>query len=139
VWNCLRSPTRYVALRSGREQGNVCGVRHANGGDAARKMGIRIVRGTELSYSQHAASGLEGSGERSGALIVGREDSLHLESICAICAEKISLKPADGKEIKLTWKVNGTNEIEVRVPLKDTPAGKVQLLVQRFGQAHADE
>ncbi len=74
-----------------------------------------------------------------GALIVGREDSLHLESICAICAEKISLKAADGKEIKLTWKVSGTNEIEVRVPLKDTPAGKVQLLVQRFGQAHPDE
>jgi hypothetical protein len=74
-----------------------------------------------------------------GALIVAREDTLHLESICAVCAEKISMTAPDGKEIKLTWKVSGTNEIEVHVPLKDAAAGKITLAVQRFGQEHPDE
>lgn len=74
-----------------------------------------------------------------GALIIGRDDTLHLESICAVCAEKISLRASDGKETKLTWKVSGTNEIEVHIPLKDTPAGKVDLVVQRYGQPHPDE
>ena len=73
------------------------------------------------------------------ALIVGRDDTLHLESICAVCAEKILLRAPNGKETKLTWKASGTNEIEVHVPLKDAPAGKVDLLVHRYGQAHPDE
>src|SRR5260370_1100801 len=74
-----------------------------------------------------------------GALIVGRDDIMHLESICAICAEKISLQSPGSTEVKLTWKVTGTNEIEVHVPLKDAGAGRVELLVQRFGQTHPDE
>jgi hypothetical protein len=74
-----------------------------------------------------------------GALIIGRDDTLHLESICAVCAEKVSLKTLDGKEAKLNWKVSGTNELEIHVPMKEMAAGKVTLLVQRFGQAHADE
>jgi hypothetical protein len=73
------------------------------------------------------------------ALIVGREDTLRLESICAVCAEKISLRPQDGQETKLAWKVSGTNEIEIRVPLKEVKAGKVALMVERFGQAHPDQ
>jgi hypothetical protein len=74
-----------------------------------------------------------------GALIVGRDDTLRLQSICAVCAEKISLKTQDGKEVKLNWKASGTNEIEVHVPMKDSPTGPVKLLVQRFGQTQADE
>ena len=74
-----------------------------------------------------------------GALIVGRDDTLHLQSICAVCAEKVTLKTQDGKEVKLNWKVNGTNEIEVHVPMKDSPTGPVKILVQRFGETHTDE
>ena len=73
------------------------------------------------------------------ALIVGRDDMLHLQSICAVCAEKIMLKTADGKDLKLNWRFSGTNEIEVHVPMKEMPAGKVQFLVQRFGQERPDE
>src|SRR6266403_938159 len=74
-----------------------------------------------------------------GALIVGRDDTLHLQSICAVCAEKVMLKAQEGKEVKLNWKVNGTNEIEVHVPMKDSPTGPVKILVQRFGETRADE
>jgi hypothetical protein len=73
------------------------------------------------------------------ALIVGRDDTLHLQSVCAVCAEKITLRTADGKELKPTWKVSGTNEIEVRVPLKDALTGPATLSVKQFGLPKADE
>ncbi len=74
-----------------------------------------------------------------GALIVGRDDTLHLQSICAVCAEKISLGIPDTAETKLNWKASGTNELEIRIPMKGVPVGQVKLLVQRFGQAYPDE
>jgi hypothetical protein len=74
-----------------------------------------------------------------GALIVGRDDTLHLQSICAVCAEKISLTLPDRKELTPTWKLSGTNEIEVHVPLKDASTGPVTLSVKQFGQSQPDE
>jgi len=68
-----------------------------------------------------------------GALIVGRDDTLHLQSVCAVCAEKISLTTAEGKELKPTWKVSGTNEVEVQVPLKQAVTGPATLFVKQFG------
>ena len=74
-----------------------------------------------------------------GALIVGRDDTLHLQSVCAVCAEKIWLTTADGKELKPGWKVSGTNEVEVRVPLKDALSGPATLSVKQFGLPKPDE
>ena len=74
-----------------------------------------------------------------GALVVGRDDTLHLQSICAVCAEKISLTLADGKELKPTWKFSGTNEVEVHVPLKEASTGPVTVSVKQFGLVNPDE
>jgi hypothetical protein len=73
------------------------------------------------------------------ALIVGRDDILHLQSICAVCTETIFLRQQEGQEVKLNWKQSGTNEIEVRVPMKEAPTGPVKLAVRRFGQEKPDE
>jgi hypothetical protein len=74
-----------------------------------------------------------------GALIVGREDALRLQSICAVCAEKISLTLPDGKEIKPTWKVSGTNEVTVNVPLKESGTGPVTVRIKQFGESQPEE
>ena len=74
-----------------------------------------------------------------GALIVGRDDTLRLQSICAVCAERISLKLPDGRELKPTWKVSGTNEVSVTVPLKDSGTGPVTVSVKQFGQSQTEE
>jgi len=74
-----------------------------------------------------------------GALIVGRDDTLRLKSICAVCAEKISLTLPGGKELKPTWKLSGTNEVEVHVPLKEAETGPVTVSIKQFGQAKPDE
>src|SRR5215813_13771064 len=74
-----------------------------------------------------------------GALIVGRDDALRLESICAVCAEKISLTLPDGREIKPIWRVSGTNEVTVNVPLKEAGTGPVTVRIKQFGQAQPEE
>src|ERR1700733_12165345 len=58
------------------------------------------------------------------ALIVGREDAIHLESDCAVCVEKVSLTDEHGKDLKATWKLGKPNEIEVKVGLKEGGAGE---------------
>jgi hypothetical protein len=92
---------------------------------------FHIRNGLKAEFSVAAAD--------QGALIVGRDDTLHLQSICAVCAEKIFLRQQDGKEVKLNWKQSGTNEIEVHVPMKEAPTGPVKLVVSRFGQEKPDE
>jgi hypothetical protein len=73
------------------------------------------------------------------ALIVGRDDVLHVTSECAPCVERVAVKDHDGKDLKATWKVSKPEELEVTVPLKDKSAGEVTLAIKQFGLSAADE
>lgn len=72
------------------------------------------------------------------ALLVGGKDTLHLQSNCAPCVEKISAQDAQGKAIKPDWKAIQPDELEVSLPLKDESAGNIKLLVKQFGAASPD-
>jgi len=74
-----------------------------------------------------------------GALIVGREDTVHLQSVGAVCAEKISLTLPDGREVRAGWKLSGSNEVAITVPLKDSGTGPVKVSVKQFGQNQPEE
>ncbi len=73
------------------------------------------------------------------ALIVGREDTLHLQSDSAVCVDEIRIQDAQGKEVKAAWKVAKPEEIELKVALKDQPAGPMKVKVRQFGLAKSDE
>jgi len=73
------------------------------------------------------------------ALIVGRDDVLHVTSECAPCVEKVTAKDQDGKDLKTTWKITRPEELEVTVPLKDKSAGEVTLAIKQFGLNAADK
>ena len=73
------------------------------------------------------------------ALIVGRDDVLHVTSECAPCVEKVTVKDHDGKDLKATWKLGKPEELEVTVPLKDKSAGEVTLAIKQFGLNAPDE
>jgi hypothetical protein len=74
-----------------------------------------------------------------GALIVGREDSIHLESECAVCVDQISARDQQGKDLKASWRLLKPGELEVQIPLKDTPAGPVKIVVTQFGLSSPDQ
>jgi hypothetical protein len=74
-----------------------------------------------------------------GALIVGRDDSIHLQSECAVCVDHLSVQGQYGKDLKATWKLTKPAELQLQIPLKDEPAGPVKIVVRQFGVSSADE
>ena len=73
------------------------------------------------------------------ALIVGRDDVLHLVSGCATCVEKVTVRNEKGSEVRAGWKILRPDTLEVQVALKDESPGPVTMTVKQFGLAKADE
>jgi len=71
-------------------------------------------------------------------LIVGRQDTLHLQSADACCVSGVSVKRQEGSELPASWKRTKVDELEVHVQLQDEPAGWVSLAVEKFGLHEAD-
>jgi hypothetical protein len=67
------------------------------------------------------------------ALVVGREDELHLSSPSAACVDEVSFKDAQGKETKATWKLTKPDEITAKLPLKDAQPGEMTLEIAQAG------
>ncbi len=73
------------------------------------------------------------------ALIIGREDVLHLTSSDACCVNEISLKDEQGKTSAAEWKASKADEVEVKVPLKNASAGSLTMLIKKFGLHDPEE
>ena len=72
------------------------------------------------------------------ALIVGRQDTLHLESPDACCVTGVTVKNAEGHELTSSWKLVKTGQLEVQIQLQDEPAGLVSMAVEKFGLPEPD-
>src|SRR6266404_1254778 len=73
------------------------------------------------------------------ALIVGREDTLHVQSPDAVCVETLSIQDAQGREAKTSWKLSKPEELEIKVVMKDQAAGPMKLRLHQCGLIHPDE
>jgi hypothetical protein len=73
------------------------------------------------------------------ALIVGREDIIHVQAPGAVCVDNLTIQDAQGRELKTSWKLGKPEELEIRVALKDQPAGPMKLKLHQFGLGHPDE
>jgi hypothetical protein len=73
------------------------------------------------------------------ALIVGREDTLHLQSPDACCVSDMKLNDEQGKTLETEWKTSKPDELEVKVPLQKASAGSVTMVIRKFGLQEADE
>ena len=71
------------------------------------------------------------------ALVVGRDDTLHLEDESTLCVDKVELQVA-GAPLKITWKSPKPEQLEVSVPMKDVAPGPVTLLIHQFGVEKPD-
>jgi hypothetical protein len=72
------------------------------------------------------------------ALVVGREDTLHLEDDNTLCVDKV-VEQAGGKEpMNLTWKSPKPYQLELAMPMKDAAPGTVTLEIHQFGLAEPD-
>jgi len=73
------------------------------------------------------------------ALIVGREDTLHLQSQDVCCVSEVTLKDEQGKTQTIEWKSPKADELEVKVPLQKAGAGWVTVQIRKFGLHEVDE
>lgn len=73
------------------------------------------------------------------ALIVGREDTLHVQSEDICCVHEVVMHDHNGKDVTLPWKVSKSDELEVKVPLQNATAGSLKMYVNKFGLHEPDE
>jgi hypothetical protein len=68
------------------------------------------------------------------ALIVGRDDTLHIRGDSTLCVSNVTQRSASGgNALPLKWKATKPELLEVGVPLKDATPGTLTLEIQQFG------
>jgi hypothetical protein len=72
------------------------------------------------------------------ALVVGRDDVLHLDGQNPACIDKIEALTAAGHSLPLAWKPGKPRSIEITVPLKDAAPGPVKIALHQFGLSEPD-
>ena len=84
-----------------------------------------------LSASQPGEWSLTQGGE--SALVVGRDDTLHLAGQNTLCVDQIEMRPHKGNALKLLWKSPAPDALEVSVPMKDAEPGPATLSIYQYG------
>jgi hypothetical protein len=69
------------------------------------------------------------------ALIVGREDIVHLHAGNVGCIAAITLKDPAGRELKAEWTALAPDRIELKLPLQQAKPGTVTLWITQYGAA----
>ncbi len=72
-----------------------------------------------------------------GALIVGRDKTIHLQAGSVSCLDSVMLKGPDGTQRAAEWKAVKPNEVEVTLPLQSARPGALTLLVNQYGSSQA--
>lgn len=74
-----------------------------------------------------------GSDDQS-ALIVGRDDTLHVKGSSTLCVSKVEMRKTDGGgTLPLKWKIAKPELLEVDVPLKDATPETLLLDIHQYG------
>jgi hypothetical protein len=95
--------------------------------------GFEPYRGPSFQLTNaHAAAWRLATGDEA-ALIVGRQDTVHLRADSVGCVDNIMLRDAAGKELKVDWKKLESDELEVKLPLQESQPGAITLLVAQYG------
>ena len=73
------------------------------------------------------------------ALIIGREDTLHLQSKDTCCVRQVAMRTAGGEDVVLHWSAGKGEELQVSVPLQNSKPGALKMFVSEFGRSEPDE
>jgi hypothetical protein len=73
------------------------------------------------------------------ALVVGREDTLHIEGANTLCVEKIEVQSTGASLAELPWKSPKPETLELVVPLKNAAPGPVSINIHQYGMDKPDK
>ncbi|HTB95430.1 MAG TPA: hypothetical protein VK716_00355 [Terracidiphilus sp.] len=72
------------------------------------------------------------------ALVVGREDSVHLQGANSLCIEKVVEVPEKGDSLPLTWKPQPPDQFVVSMPMSQASPGTIKIEVHQYGLEKPD-
>ncbi|MGH8254595.1 MAG: hypothetical protein ACRET0_00065 [Steroidobacteraceae bacterium] len=98
--------------------------------------GFQDYSGPEFQLVNTQVRALSLASSDDDALIVGRENTVHLQAVSVGCIEDVMLRDPSGKELKAQWKKIKFNEVEVQLPLQEAKPGSLTLLVTQYGANH---
>jgi hypothetical protein len=73
------------------------------------------------------------------ALIVGRDDTINIESPDAVCVDDVTVQNQDGEKIAATWTRPKPDRLELKIPLKDARPGALTVLLKQDDTAKPEE
>jgi hypothetical protein len=117
---------------------DTAGLRSAELGDSVQatlrgRWGFESYDGPSFRLiNAHAVAWVPAAGD-AGALIVGRQDTVHFRADSVSCIDGIMLKDPAGKELKTEWKPVKPDEVEVKLPLQEAQPGAMTLMVSQYG------
>ncbi|MDE2304467.1 MAG: hypothetical protein KGL34_02835 [Gammaproteobacteria bacterium] len=98
------------------------------------KWGFDLYDGPGFDLVNSRSSAWQVAPGDGGAVIVGRQDTVHLRADSVSCIDHVMLRDPDGKEIKVDWKAAKPGEVELKLPLQDAKPGDMTLLVSEYGE-----
>lgn len=108
-------------------------------GNLIGSWGFQTFNGPEfILHSAHPSQWNVTSNEAS-ALIVGRQDILHIEAPGACCVKEVIAKTLDGKPVPIEWRPTGAEQLQLKVSLQRATGGSLVLLIQKFSIDRPDE
>ncbi len=78
------------------------------------------------------------AGADQSALVVGRDDTVHIHGESSLCIDKVEQLTAAGSVLPLTWKPQKPTGLTVSVPMTDATPGPVKIEVRQFGLEKPD-
>jgi hypothetical protein len=116
------------------------GLKGAALGDTVRASlqgywGFEPYQGPEFRLRNAHASAWSVAADDADSVIVGRQDTLHLDADSVSCVDGVMLRDPSGKELKIDWKAVNQNQVEVTLPLKLAQPGTLSLVVRQYGVA----
>ncbi|MGB6193168.1 MAG: hypothetical protein WBF42_11920, partial [Terracidiphilus sp.] len=92
------------------------------------------------SYALHSAQPdqwkLAASDE--SALVVGRDDTVHIEGGSSQCVNKVDFVSASGSNLPVTWKFPKPNTLAATLPLANVTPGPVKVEIHQYGMDKPD-
>lgn len=100
--------------------------------------GFQNFEGPHFSFRSPRSSKLVVASKDASALIVGREDTLHLSLDDAACVKEVTVHDEKGAKLTATWKRSKPDELELHVPLKGESEGRLEIAVVKHGVREPD-
>ena len=100
--------------------------------------GFQSFEGPHFSFRTPRSAKLVVASKDASALIIGREDTVHLQVADAECVQDVVVHDQRQVQLTSTWKKVKSDEIEVHVPLKDAGPGLVEVKVNKYGLREPD-